>query len=185
MLGFGHPHPGNARGARHVFEDMSAPFTIRPIEPGDKAGLATFFSRLSDESRRRRFLGPKPKLSARELVFLTEVDQCRHVALVAVDSVGAIIGVGRYATWAESPDRAEMAFAVVDEWQGRGLGTALGDRLVACARASGLATLTGSTFALNVPAKALLKHLGFLPKGISSGIADYELSLRGALPAAA
>ena len=74
------------------------------------------------------------------------------------------------------PDRAEMAFAVVDEWQGRGLGTALGDRLVAQARASGLAALTGSTFAFNAPAKALLKRLGFLPKGISSGVADYELA---------
>ena len=164
---------------------MSAAFTIRPIAPDDKAELATFFSRLSEESRRRRFLGPKPKLSARELAFLTEVDQCRHVALVAVDDAGAIVGVGRYATWRDQPDRAEMAFAVVDEWQGHGLGTALGDRLVTQARASGLAALTGSTFAFNAPAKALLKRLGFLPKGISSGVADYELSLRGALPAAA
>ena len=178
MLGFGHPHPGNGGAARHVCKGMSAPLsTIRPIAPDDKPALATFFSRLSEESRRRRFLGPKPKLSARELAFLTEVDQCRHVALVAVDTAGAIIGVGRYATWADSPDRAEMAFAVLDEWHGRGLGTALGNRLVAQARASGLATLTGSTFALNVPAKALLKRLGFRPKGISSGVADYELSL--------
>jgi RimJ/RimL family protein N-acetyltransferase len=159
---------------------MSAPFTIRPIEPGDKTGLATFFSRLSEESRRRRFLGPKPRLSARELAFLTEVDQCRHVALVVVDTVGAIIGVGRYAPWPNQPDRAEMAVAVLDEWHGRGLGTELGNRLVAQARASGLAALTGSTFALNVPAKALLKRLGFLPKGMSSGVADYELSFAAA-----
>ncbi len=164
---------------------MSAAFSIRPIAPDDKPALAAFFSHLSEESRRRRFLGPKPKLSARELAFLTEVDQCRHVALVAVDDAGAIIGVGRYATWHDSPDRAEMAFAVVDEWQGRGLGTELGNRLVARARASGLDALTGSTFAFNAPAKALLKRLGFLPKGIASGVADYELSLRASLPAAA
>ena len=56
--------------------------------PDDKPGSRRFFARLSDESRRRRFLGPKPKLSARELAFLTEVDQCRHVALVAVDRDG-------------------------------------------------------------------------------------------------
>ena len=185
MLGCGCPHPGNAGGSRYVCKDMSAAFSIRPIAPDDKAELATFFSRLSDESRRRRFLGPKPKLSARELAFLTEVDQCRHVALVAVDETGAIVGVGRYATWHNEPGRAEMAFAVLDEWQGHGLGTALGDRLVAQARATGLSSLTGSTFAFNAPAKALLKHLGFLPKGISSGIADYELRLGSSLPAAA
>jgi RimJ/RimL family protein N-acetyltransferase len=157
-----------------------ASVTIRPIDPGDKEGLATFFSRLSDESRRRRFLGPKPKLSARELRFLTEVDQCRHVALVALTPDGAIVGVGRYATWHDSPDRAEMAFAVVDEWQGRGLGTRLGNQLVARARTSGIAALTGSTFATNMPATALLKKLGFLRTGISAGIADYELALGAA-----
>jgi protein lysine acetyltransferase len=160
------------------------PFTIRPIEPGDKDALASFFERLSDESRRRRFLGPKPRLTARDLAFLTEVDQCRHVALVMEDPAGGIIAVGRYAAWMNEPERADMAVAVVDEWHGRGLGTVLGDRLVAQARAAGVDTLTGSTFAFNTPAKALLKRLGFLPKGIASGIAEYELRLV-ALPAAA
>jgi GNAT superfamily N-acetyltransferase len=178
VLGCGHPHLGNGEVAARVCTDMSV--TIRPIQPGDKERLATFFSQLSDESRHRRFLGPKPKLSARELKFLTEVDQCRHVALVAVDADDAIVGVGRYATWHDSPDRAEMAFAVVDAWQGRGLGTRLGDHLVARARVSGIAALTGSTFATNTPAKALLKHLGFLPKGVSAGVAEYELALGAA-----
>ncbi len=168
---------GTARLPRHVRH-------LVRHDPPDRAGrqgrLATFFSQLSDESRRRRFLGPKPKLSPRELKFLTEVDQCQHVALVAVDAGGAIVGVGRYATWHDSPDRAEMAFVVLDAWQGHGLGTRLGEHLVARARVSGIAALTGSTFATNTPAKALLKHLGFLPKGISAGIADYELALGAA-----
>jgi GNAT superfamily N-acetyltransferase len=159
---------------------VAPPFNFRPIEPDDKQALATFFSRLSDESRRRRFLGAKPKLSRRELAFLTEVDQCRHVALVVVDAHGAIVGVGRYAEWPGQPERAEMAVAVVDEWHGRGLGSALGERLVARARAGGLAALTGSTFAINLPAKALLKRLGFLPTGISAGVAQYELRLAAA-----
>ena len=141
MLGCGHPHLGNGGRAAHVCTGMPVP--IRSIQPGDKARLAAFFSRLSDESRRRRFLGPKPKLSARELEFLTEVDQCRHVALVALDE-DAIVGVGRYAIWHDSPD---------------------------------LAALTGTTFATNTPAKALLKHLGFRPKAISAGLAEYELAL--------
>ena len=151
-------------------------FRVRPIEPDDKPGVTDFFARLSDESRRRRFLGPKPKLTGRDLAFLTEVDQRRHVAIVALDDAGAIVGVARYAAWVAEPCRADMAVAVVDAWHGHGLGTALGDRLVEHARASGYAALTGSTFAQNSPAKALLKRLGFLPKGISSGVADYELS---------
>ena len=161
-------------------------FTVRPIEADDKAALACFFRRLSDESRRRRFLGAKPKLSGRDLAFLTEVDQRRHVAFVALDATDAIVAVARYAAWPGETGRAEMAFAVVDEWHGRGLGSALCDRLVAHARASGLTALTGSTFALNEPAKALLRRLGFIPTGISAGIAEYELDFAAAaLPAAA
>ena len=150
-------------------------FMVRPIEANDKPGISDFFARLSEESRRRRFLGPKPRLSSRDLAFLTEVDQRRHVAIVALDGAGAIVGVARYAAWVAEPERADMAVAVVDEWHGHGLGTALGDLLVEQARASGLAALTGSTLAFNSPAKALLKRLGFRPKGISSGVADYEL----------
>ena len=166
---------------------MSAPFTIRPIEPGDKAGLAEFFSRLSDESRRRRFLGPKPKLSSRDLAFLTEVDQRRHVAIVALDDAGAIVGVARYAAWVAEPERADMAVAVVDEWHGRGLGTALGEALLAHARRTSVVALTGSTLSDNVPARALLRRLGFKRVGIASGVSEYVLALRGggALAAAA
>ena len=46
------------------------------------------------------------------------------------------------------------------------------------ARASGIGTLTGSTFALNEPAKALLRRLGFRPTGVASGVAEYELAPR-------
>ena len=102
-----------------------ARFTARPIRPDDKPALSAFFERLSLESRRRRFLGPKPRLTARELAFLTEVDQCSHVALVAVDAEDAIVAVARYAPWLDRPGHAELAIAVVDEWHGRGLGSAL------------------------------------------------------------
>jgi RimJ/RimL family protein N-acetyltransferase len=177
--------PGNTCARNDVCTHMTAHiltlpggehFTVRPIGPDDKAGLTDFFARLSEESRRRRFLGPKPKLTSRDLAFFTEVDQRRHVAIVALDGDGAIAGVARFAAWVAEPDRADMAVAVVDAWHGHGLGTALGDLLVAEARASGLAALTGSTLAFNSPAKALLKRLGFLPKGVSAGVADYELA---------
>ena len=163
-----------------------ARFTARPIRPADKPRLAGFFQRLSEESRRRRFLAPKPKLSARDLAFLTEIDHDRHVALVALDREGAIVGVARYAAWPDRPGRAEIAFAVVDEWHGRGLGSALAARLVDHARRSGLTALTASTLQENTASHALLRRLGFTLVGASSGVADYELALAGgALTAAA
>jgi hypothetical protein len=72
---------------------------VRPIVPADREPLADAFHRLSDRSRRQRFLAPKPRLSARELDYLTDVDHVTHEALVAIDeTTGEIVGVGRYAT---------------------------------------------------------------------------------------
>lgn len=160
-----------------------ARLTARRIRPDDKPALARFFSRLSDESKRRRFLAPKPKLSTRDLAFFTEIDHDRHVALVALDRDGAIVAVARYAAWHGRRDRADIAFAVVDRWQGRGLGSALAGRLVEHARRSGLSTLTASTLSENAPSHALLRKLGFTPLRTSSGVAEYELGLAGRSPA--
>jgi GNAT superfamily N-acetyltransferase len=129
-----------------------ARFTARPIRPRDKVALTRFFDGLSAESRRKRFLGPKPRLTSRDLAFLTEVDGCRHVALVAV----------------------------VDEWHGRGLGSALSEALLAHARRTQVVALTGSTLSENTPARALLRRLGFKRVGAASGVSEYLLPLHGA-----
>jgi RimJ/RimL family protein N-acetyltransferase len=162
-----------------------ARFTARPIRPDDKPALSAFFERLSQESRRRRFLGPKPRLSTRELAFLTEVDQCSHVALVAVDADDAIVAVARYAPWVDRPGHAELAVAVVDDWHGRGLGSALTQALLAHARSTSVVALTGSTLSENAPARALLRRLGFKRIGVSAGVAEYLLPLRSSPLAAA
>ena len=162
-----------------------ARFTARPIRPEDKPALTGFFRRLSEESRRRRFLAPKPKLTARDLVFLTEIDHDRHVALVALDREGAIVAVARYAAWPDRRERAEIAFAVVDEWHGHGLGSALADRLVDHARRSGLDALTASTLSENTAAHALLRRLGFVRRRSSPGVVEYELDLVGSRALAA
>jgi GNAT superfamily N-acetyltransferase len=85
-------------------------------------------------------------------------------AVAAIDcSDGAIVGVARYGVW-PGPDRvAELATAVVDDWQGRGIGRALTARIIERARADGMIRLTASAFAVNRPALALLRELGFRP----------------------
>ena len=130
------------------------------IRPGDKPALAGFFRLPQRGVAPRRYLAPKPKLRTRDLAFFTEVDHDRHVAFVALDREGAIVGVARYAAWPDRGDRAELAFAVVDEWHGRGLGSALAERLVDHARRAGLTALTASTLSENAAAHALLRRLG-------------------------
>ena len=150
---------------------------VRPIDSRDRDAFSAWFGRLSDESRRRRFLGPKPRLSARELSYLTEVDHVTHTALVAVDATGQLIGEARYATATLEDRTADFAVTVADEWQGRGVGSRLAARLVVAARANGMTRLTAITLWENGAAIALLHRIGFLRTGYDGDAIEYELAL--------
>jgi GNAT superfamily N-acetyltransferase len=156
---------------------------VRPIVPADREPLADAFDRLSDRSRRQRFLAPKPRLSARELDYLTDVDHVTHEALVAIDeTTGDIVGVGRYATGSGGGVAADMALTVVDAWQRRGIGHALAVRLVERARANGITRLTGTALADNLRVRALLDRLGFRVRSVSAGVVEVELDVPRARP---
>jgi RimJ/RimL family protein N-acetyltransferase len=132
---------------------------IRPIEPADREALADGFERLSPESRYLRFLTPMRELGERELAYLTEVDQHRHVALVAqLPESGEGVGVARFVRTAAG--EAEPAVAVADAWQGRGIGTALLDALADRAREEGIERFRALVLAHNTDAIAVLERLG-------------------------
>ena len=152
---------GRPDNASSVTLADGARIELRPISPADKELLVDEFEHLSDESRYRRFLGPHLSLTARELRYFTEVDHDRHEAVVAVDpQSGHGIGVARYIASPESPSAAEMAIAVIDEWQGRGVGTALLQALVERARANGVRRFTATVLSTNRPMLALFSELG-------------------------
>ena len=150
---------------------------VRPIGADDRDALSVWFGRLSPESRRKRFLGPKPRLSARELTYFTEVDHVSHTALVAIDESGRLIGEARYATADSDGRTADFAVTVADEWQGRGVGTRLAARLIEAARANGMTRLTAMTLWENTAAISLLHRLGFLRAGYDGYSLEYELAL--------
>ena len=150
---------------------------VRPIDSRDRDAFSAWFGRLSDESRRRRFHGPKPRLSDRELTYLTEVDHVSHTALVAVDASGQLIGDARYATARPGDRIADFAVTVADDWQGRGVGTRLAARVIDAARANGMTRLTAMTLWDNTAAIALLHRLGFLRSGWDGDAIEYELAL--------
>jgi RimJ/RimL family protein N-acetyltransferase len=151
---------------------------VRPIGASDRDALAVWFGRLSPESRRLRFLAPKPKLSRRELTYLTEVDHVHHTALVAIDeSDGRLIAEARYAAAEPDSRTADFAVTVADEWQGRGVGTRLSRRLLSAARENGITRLTAMTLWENAPARALLARLGFRHAGIDGDALLFELAL--------
>ena len=158
---------------------------VRPIRTTDKPALLDLFERLSSESRLRRFLAPKPSLSRREVAYLTEVDHRSHEALVAIAPDGTFVGVARYACEIGETTAADVAFAVADAWQGRGVGSGLARLLLEDARDNAIARLHATTLAANRPARKLLGRLGFAVSGIADGVLEVDLDLAAAdLPAA-
>ncbi|HEY2635826.1 MAG TPA: GNAT family N-acetyltransferase [Solirubrobacteraceae bacterium] len=132
---------------------------LRPIRPSDRTALAAAYDGLSPESRQLRFFSPKARLTAADLTYLTEVDGLDHVAWVAVDERDRILGVGRFVRLTPGGDTAEFAIVVGDPVQGRGIGSALAERLGAEARNRGIAHFTALVRADNVAVRRLLARI--------------------------
>jgi len=172
------PHGGSG-ALRAVLRDGSE-VEIRRVRPDDAPRLARAFERLSDESRRLRFMAPKPTLSDAELRYLTTVDGHHHEALGAYDPVtGEGLAVARFVRLPSEPDVAEVAVTVIDEWQHRGLGTVLLERLAERARAQGIAHFSALIASENLAMLELLRRAGGRVESITSsaGVAEYRTEL--------
>jgi RimJ/RimL family protein N-acetyltransferase len=134
---------------------------IRRLRESDRELLLRGFRRLSPESRYRRFLAPTPRLSEGTVSYLVEIDHRDHEALIAVDEQsGEGVGVARYVRNPARPDAAEVAVTVVDDWQGRGLGTLLLEAITMRAREEGVDTFTAVMLVDNRQMMDLLQRLG-------------------------
>ncbi len=134
---------------------------VRQGRSSDGELLLRGFQRLSPESRYRRFLAPMPALSEAAVRRLTDIDHHDHEAMVALDEQGAeALGVAHYVRDPERPEAAEVAVTVIDDWQGRGLGTVLLDAISARAREEGISTFTAWMLARNQQMMDLFRRLG-------------------------
>ena len=136
---------------------------IRPVVPADKPVLREAFTRLSEESRYRRFMQPVRELSERQLDYLTNIDQTSHLAWIAVDSTKRShpgLGVARCIRSPKDPTVAEVAVTVVDSHQGKGLGTLLLVVLTRAAVQQGITTFVAHVLTENAPMLNLFTALG-------------------------
>jgi GNAT superfamily N-acetyltransferase len=138
-----------------------SPAIIRLLEPKDRPLVQAVFEGMGEEMRYRRFLGYKKHLSVRDLDTLTAVDHHRHEALAAVHAEsGQALGIGRAIQERGRPDTAEASVAVVDAWQGHGLGGILLDRLVLRAREEGVRRFTAVLLTENAAMLRLFERSG-------------------------
>jgi RimJ/RimL family protein N-acetyltransferase len=128
--------------------------TVRPLRGGETGVVQAVFDRLGPRSRQLRFGGAKNVLLPSDLAQLARVDGDHHV-LVAYDGREPV-GIARLV---RDGREAEVAFAVADDWQGKGVGTLLADRLAADARAAGIERVHCDVRADNTPSLALCRRL--------------------------
>jgi RimJ/RimL family protein N-acetyltransferase len=124
---------------------------IRALRPDDSADLLAAVDRSSPQSLYRRFFAVKRGFTAQEEAFFLKVDFANHVALVAraeEEGRSVIIGGGRYIVL--EPGTAELAFVVIDRYQGQGVGGALMKHLIEIVRKAGLKELVAEVLPDNV-----------------------------------
>jgi RimJ/RimL family protein N-acetyltransferase len=139
-----------------------AALTVRPIETTDVERLARMFERLSPMTVYYRFHSPLPRLPRSTLVRLADVDHCRSEALAALYE-DEIVAVARYnaVRGADRSDthEADLAIAVDDAWQHRGIGSELVRTLAFLAAARGFHAFVATILPENRAALALMRKL--------------------------
>jgi RimJ/RimL family protein N-acetyltransferase len=155
---------------------------VRRIAPSDADALAAMYERLSPRSRERRFLSAPPQLSPEDLRYLTHVNGGRHDALVAFDpGTGELVGEARYVREPGRRDTGEVAVVVADDWQGRGIATALLTELTKRARRHGLRRYTAIVSTDNEVVLDALAGLGGepMPAGDGQVILEFDFPAEG------
>jgi ribosomal protein S18 acetylase RimI-like enzyme len=149
--------------ARELLSDGSQ-IEIRALRREDEADMLAAVGKASAQSLQRRFFAMKRHFSDKERAFFMDIDFKNHVALVALAEEASrkvIVGGGRYIVF--EPGHAEMAFVVVDTWQGRGIGSILMRHLVKIAKDAGLQELTAEVLPENAAMLKIFGKFGFGP----------------------
>jgi RimJ/RimL family protein N-acetyltransferase len=156
---------------------------LRPVVPSDADGIAHGFDHLSEESRYRRFMGGLKRLTPAVLTRLTVLDYHDRFAwlAIAIDEPGQPgIAVARYVRLLGDPTTAEPAVTVIDEFQGRGLGTTMLDVLARSARANGIERFVAYALVDNRPVLAILKRNGARLRVSEPGVYEAIIDLPAA-----
>jgi acetyltransferase len=154
---------------------------LRPIRPEDGGRLQAFYADATPADMRLRFFMVRREVPHSELARYSQIDYDREMTFVALgDSSRAeprMLGEVRAVC---DPDntRAEFAIQVATDWQGRGLGRLLLDKLLRYLRARGTIEVVGECLLENLSLAALARHAGFsIEAGSSPDLSTLRLAL--------
>ena len=162
------------------------PFRLRAVVGTDRQVLQDMYAALSQVSRHGRFHAAPPRLSERVLDRLVDdVDQIDHVAVLLLAPAGTVdeapVGVARMIRYSYDRSTADIALAVADVWQNRGVGSALARAIVAH-RPSGVTRLVTVVAADNAASLATLAGLGTVERS-PAGAGQYDVTVTLTAPA--
>jgi acetyl coenzyme A synthetase (ADP forming)-like protein len=153
---------------------------LRPTTAGDERALIDFFEQLSADSRRLRFQGAV-RVDARVVAAFLRSDGRETLSLVGelADEAGTprVIALGTFIRLRD-PARAEVAFTVADEFQRRGIGSRLLERLAAHARAGGIERFVAQVLPENTLMLRVFRDTGFeVKRRYVDGAVEVEFEL--------
>jgi acyl-CoA hydrolase/GNAT superfamily N-acetyltransferase len=154
---------------------------LRPVKISDEPLLKDFFYSLSDNSLYRRFISVRKDMPHKRLQEFVVIDYTREMILLAVikqEQKEEIVGVGQYSI-NEPTHTAEVALAVRDDYQNKGIGTELLSYLTYLAKRQGIWGFTAETLIENVPMLHLFEKMGFdIEKRSAEGVYELKMSFR-------
>jgi len=153
---------------------------IRAVAPERKERFAEALAGLSERSRYLRFAQPLQRFTEDQLHYLTEIDYHDHMAwaAVALDAPGAPgVAVARYIRRQDDARSAEVAVAVIDAYQGRGIGPLLLGALAETAIANGIERFEGDILAHNETMLRVARRMGVTVIEVADGVVHFEAPL--------
>jgi len=152
---------------------------FRPVRISDEDLIKDFFYSLSDQSLQRRFMTIRkdiPHKLRQKFVIIDYSHEIVILACVVKNDMEVIVGIGQYVKW-DDKNYADVAFAVQDDYQGKGIGTELLDYITLLAKNEGLQGFTADVLGENRPMQALFDKMGYhVEKKIEDGVYEYTIT---------
>ena len=153
---------------------------VRLLKKSDKEALQDGFYKLSDKTKRFRFLSTPQKLSNKELQYLTNIDNKSHLAVCAYIKKGDKeigVGVARYIRLLKDASKAEIAITIVDEYQQLGIGKVLITEIIKHAKKNNITTFEANAFYFNNTILSIINNYPYKITSTEEGVLKIEIKI--------